>query len=197
MELSKAMESRRSIYGISKKSPVSDEKIIEIVEFATRYTPTAYNSQGPAAYLLLGNNHDKLWDITMETLRKMVPSDKFGSIEEKINSFKAGYGTVLFFNNDTITENLQKKFPLYAGNFPVWAEQESGMLQFAVWNLLEAEGLGASLQHYNPLIDSETKAAFHIPGELHLIAQMPFGLPTAPPGPKEFADIHTRVNIVK
>lgn len=26
------------------------------------------------------------------------------------------------------------------------------MIQFAVWTALETEGLGASLQHYNPII---------------------------------------------
>lgn len=196
MELLKAIKNRRSIYAISKESPISEERIIEIVEFATKYTPSAYNSQSQAVYLLLGENHDKLWDITMETLRKIVPSDKFGDTEEKINSFKGGYGTVLFLNNDTTTKSLQENFPLYADKFPVWAEQQSGMLQFAVWNMLEAEGVGASLQHYNPLIDNEVKAVFQIPEELRLIAQMPFGLPTAQPDAKEFADIHTRVKII-
>lgn len=196
MKLLETIRNRRSIYGISKESPISEEKIIEIVEFATKYTPSAFNSQSQIVYLLLGENHDKLWDIAMETLRKIVPSDKFSGTEEKINSFKAGHGTVLYLNDERITKSLQESFPLYADNFPIWAEQQSGMLQFAIWNMLEAEGLGASLQHYNPLIDSEVKAVFQIPKELRLIAQMPFGLPTAQPDVKEFADIHTRVKIV-
>ena len=58
--------------------------------------------------------------------------------------------------------------------------------KLVVWAALEAEGLGASLQHYNPLIDDEVKKEWNIPGNWKLIAQMPFGNPTSPPGEKEF-----------
>lgn len=37
------------------------------------------------------------------------------------------------------------------------------MIQFAVWTALETEGLGASLQHYNPIIGAEVAKAFEIP----------------------------------
>lgn len=197
MDFLKAMKHRRSIYTISKESPIGDEKIIELVEEAVRFTPSAFNSQSQTAVLLFGRNHDKLWDITMETLRKIVPSDHFSGTEQKINSFKAGYATILFFNEDDTIKSLQDSFPLYAESFPVYAEQQNGMLQFAVWNLLEAEGLGASIQHYNPLIDDAVREAFEIPGSWRLTAQMPFGMPTDVPGKKEFADIHTRVKVKK
>ena len=35
----------------------------------------------------------------------------------------------LYFIDDEVTEGLQKKYPLYAENFPIWAEQANGMLQ--------------------------------------------------------------------
>ena len=58
------------------------------------------------------------------------------------------------------------------------------MHQLVVWTGLEAEGLGASLQHYNPLIDDEVKQEWNVPANWKLIAQMPFGNPTAAPGEK-------------
>lgn len=71
------------------------------------------------------------------------------------------------------------------------------MLQFAVWTLLELEGLGASLQHYNPLIDEAVKAEWNMPEGWRLIAQMPFGNPTAEPGEKDFQPIEERVKVFK
>lgn len=40
---------------------------------------------------------------------------------------------------------------------------------------MTAEGLGASLQHYNPLIDQEIAERFDIPDSWQLRAEMPFG----------------------
>lgn len=197
MEFKKSIKKRRSNYNILKSITLSDERIVELIEDATKYTPSAFNSQSQMVVVLFGKNHDKLWDITMEELRKTVPADKFSATEEKINSFKIGYGTVLYFNDDSITKSLQEQYPLYADSFPAWAEQANGMLQFVIWNMLENEGLGANLQHYNPLIDNEIKTAFNISKNWRLIAQMPFGTPATTADSKEFANIHTRVKILR
>lgn len=45
--------------------------------------------------MLTGEAHDKLWDITTETLRKAVGEGDFTGTQEKMDSFKSGYGTVL------------------------------------------------------------------------------------------------------
>jgi predicted oxidoreductase (fatty acid repression mutant protein) len=71
------------------------------------------------------------------------------------------------------------------------------MLQFAIWSQLEAEGLGATIQHYNPIIDKEVKDAFNIPSAWRLIAQMPFGAPTEEPIQKEFVPIEKRVIVIE
>ena len=64
-----------------------------------------------------------------------------------------------------------------------------GILQFVVWTALEAEGLGATLQHYNELIASQVASTWGLPESWTLIAQMPFGKPTAPAGEKTFQPI--------
>ncbi|MBN2907953.1 nitroreductase family protein [Polycladomyces sp. WAk] len=193
-----AVKDRRTYYGISKEAPVSDERIKEVIDHAVKYTPSAFNSQSARVVLLLGEHHNKLWDITKETLRKIVPADRFASTEEKINnSFRSGYGTVLFFEDERVIQGLQQQFPSYAKNFPIWAHQSSGMLQYVIWTSLEIEGFGASLQHYNPLIDDEVKREWNIPNEWTLIAQMPFGKPITTPGDKEFKPLEERVKFFK
>ncbi|OMD42923.1 nitroreductase family protein [Paenibacillus odorifer] len=192
-----AVKGRRSIYAISKESTVTDAQIIEIVEQAVLHSPTSFNSQSSRAVVLLGEQHDKLWDITTETLRKIVPAEQFEGTAQKLASFKAGYGSVLFFEDQAVVKNLQENFALYAENFPVWANQSSGILQFVVWTSLSEVGLGASLQHYNPLIDDEVKEAWGIPQEWKLIAQMPFGKTVTPAGEKQFQPIEDRVKVFK
>lgn len=192
-----AIKERRSIYSISKESPVSDERIKEVIEDAVKHVPSSFNSQSSRVVVLFGEKHDKLWDIAMEALRKIVPEENFASTEQKINSFKAGHGTVLYFEDFSVVESLQMQFELYKDNFPVWAEQTSGMLQFAIWTALSIEGLGATLQHYTELIEDEVKREFKIPNNWKMIGQMPFGKGTAPAGEKEFSPIENRVKILK
>ncbi|GAB6085220.1 nitroreductase family protein [Alkaliphilus crotonatoxidans] len=192
-----AVEKRRSYYGISKETVVSDERLLEIIEFAVKHTPSAFNSQSGRVVVLLGENHDQLWDITTETLRKIVPADNFQSTADKMKSFKDGYGTVLFFEDESIIKGLQEKFSLYKDNFPIWAQHATGMIQYVVWTALTSEGFGASLQHYNPLIDEEVKKKWGIPETWKLIAQMPFGKPTAEPGDKSFEPLDKRIKVFK
>ncbi|WP_342605314.1 nitroreductase family protein [Peribacillus sp. FSL E2-0159] len=192
-----AIKERRSYYGINKEVQVSDEKIKEIVEFAVKHTPSAFNSQSSRLVVLTGSAHDKLWDITTQALRKAVGDGDFSGTQQKMDSFKAGYGSVLFFEDESVVKSLQEQFATYADNFPIWSQQTSGMHQLVVWTALEAEGLGATLQHYNPLIDEDVKKEWDVPSNWKLIAQMPFGNPTAQPGDKEFKPLEDRIKFYK
>lgn len=197
-DFSAALKNRRSYYALTKDSVISDERIQEVVNEAVKYTPSAFNSQSARVVVLLGEHHDKLWNITEGILKEVVGDEEaFKSTAEKMDSFRAGYGTVLFFEDNDVIAGLQKNYPLYADNFPVWSNQSNGMLQFVVWTSLDAEGLGASLQHYNPLIDEKVKSEWNIPESWRLIAQMPFGKPAADPGDKDFAPLEDRVKVYK
>ncbi|MGE7780077.1 nitroreductase family protein [Peribacillus sp. NPDC097264] len=188
-----AIEDRRSYYGISKEAVVPNSRIKEVIDHAVQYSPTAFNSQSARVVVLTGESHDQFWDITKETLRKIVDEKDFKQTEDKMLSFKNGYGTVLFYEDQSIVEHLQEQFKSYADKFPIWSNQSSGMLQFVVWTALEGEGFGASLQHYNPLIDEEVTKTWDLPRKWKLIAQMPFGKPTAEPGDKEIVPLDERV----
>ncbi len=192
-----AIKTRRSVYGISKEIPVSEERIQEIVEEAVLHTPSSFNSQSSRVVVLFGEQHDKFWDLTKETLRKIVPADSFAPTEEKMGAFRSGRGTVLFFEDQDVIKGLQEQFAGYADNFPVWSNQSNGMLQFVVWTALANEGVGASLQHYNPLIDEQVAKEWKLPESWKLLAQMPFGSIVAEPGEKQFAPIESRLKVFK
>ena len=192
-----AVTKRRSYYNISDELVISDEKSEELVETCIHHTLTAFNSQSGRILLLLKEEHNKFWDITMEALRKVVNADDFKPTKDKVNSFKAGYGTVVYYEDDNITKGLQESFPPYAHNFPNWAEHSNGILQFVVGVSLEEEGFGASLQHYNELIEEDVRKEWNIPESWRMIAQMPFGKPLEEPGEKEFAPLEDRIRVFK
>ena len=57
-------QNRRSVYALGKNLPISEQEALEIIDNAVKYSPSAFNSQTAHAVVLLGENHQKLWDIT-------------------------------------------------------------------------------------------------------------------------------------
>lgn len=195
-QLYDAVEHRRSIYSLGDTSPISKDEILRLVEHSVKYAPSAFNSQSARVVVLFGEEHKALWDIVLEALRGVTPPGKFPETEEKINTcFKAGFGTVLFFEDQATVTGLQEKFALYKDNFPVWSLQSSGMLQYIIWTSLEEKGLGASLQHYNPLIDDKVKERWNLPESWKLWSQMPFGSVLAPADEKTFLPLEERIRV--
>lgn len=187
---------RRSIYNLGKNVALSKEKLNELIKETIRNTPSSFNSQSSRAVVLFGAEHEKLWNIVLDTLRKIVPAEAFAATETKVNNcFKAGFGSVLYFEDQSVVEGLQQKFPSYADNFPIWSEQSRGMAQYAVWLALAEVGLGATLQHYNPIIDQAVAEAWDIPTNWKLRAQMPFGSIEAPAGEKTYIDEEVRFKV--
>ena len=179
---------RRTIYAIGKNVPIDHAKIETIVKEAIKQSPSAFNSQSSRAVILFGDSHVKFWNIVLETLRKMVPAEAFANTSAKIDSFSAGFGTALFYEDQAVVKNLQEQFALYADNFPVWSEHSSAIAQFATWTALAEIGIGASLQHYNPIVDAEVAETFDIPANWKLRAQLVFGSIEAEAGEKTFMD---------
>ena len=193
-----AVKRRRTRYALSKDSVISEERIQEIVSEAVKHSPSAFNSQSARVVVLFGEQHDRLWDIVKAELKKIMPPEGFGATEEKINgAFRSGYGTVMFFEDRSVVEGLQKQFPLYKDAFPVFSLNSAGMLQYVVWTALAEQGIGASLQHYNPVIDEAVRVAWDLPTSWKLSAQMPFGKPIADPVEKTFQPIESRVKVFK
>lgn len=190
-----AVKNRRSFYSISNNPVVPDERIREVIEQALLHAPSAFHSQSGRILLLLGKEHETLWDMTVEVLKSIVDKEQYASTDKKIKSFKAGYGTVLFFEDQSVVKALQNDYPTYRDNFPIWSLEASGMLQYIVWTSLEVDGWGASLQHYNPLIDEAVRNKWRVPDHWLLLGQMPFGKPTAEPDEKDFDPVEDRIRV--
>ena len=189
----KLLELRRSNYSLGNHPDLSQAEINTLIDDAVMYSPSAFNSQSARVVSLYGTEHHKFWNLTLQELKAMTPAEKFSATERKISSFAAGFGTILFFEDTATVSNLQQRFPLYSKNFPVWSEQSNAMLQFALWCLFAEHNIGASLQHYSPLVDGFVQREWQISPTWKLIAQMPFGNITSTPDEKDFLPLAERI----
>ena len=167
---------RRTIYAIGKNVTQSPEFLTDLIQTAVKQSPSSFNSQSSRAVILFNGEHEKFWGFVADKL-KSYAKDEEGAAKTaaKMGTFAAGLGTVLFFEDQNVVKGLQDQFPSYAENFPIWAEHSTAIAQFATWTALHTEGLGASLQHYNPIVDEQVHAEWDIPANWKLRAQLVFG----------------------
>lgn len=192
------IKKRRTIYAIGKNVQHSSEELVTLIQEAVKESPSSFNSQSSRAVILLNEEHEKFWDIVKQKLKSYAQDETAAAkTEAKMDSFAAGVGTVLFFEDTDVVKGLQEKFALYAENFPIWSEHSTAIAQFAVWTALHTEGLGASLQHYNPIVDEEVHATWDVPASWKLRAQIVFGSVEAPAAPKSYIDDEVRFKIFK
>jgi len=93
--LQHAAETRRSVYALNKNLPISQKEVVQIVEHALLHTPSSFHSQSTHMVVLFGAEHEKLWDIALDELRKIVPAEHFQPTEDKLNMFKAAAASVM------------------------------------------------------------------------------------------------------
>lgn len=194
-EFIKLMQKRRSIYNLGASTNIQEETIIQTIADCLKHTPTAFNTQTGRVIILFNKPYKEFWLNTKKILKKVTPPENFEKTKDKLTSFSKGIGTILFFEEQHTIQAMQDKFPLYKENFPIWSEQSAGMLQFAVWLALSEIGLGANLQHYNPLIDENVHKTFATPTSWKLIAQMNFGSIEKEADSKTFLEIPKRLKI--
>ncbi|MDY4697899.1 MAG: nitroreductase family protein [Selenomonas montiformis] len=190
MSILESIEKRRTYYALNKGLPVGEEQVVNAIERTTELVPDAFNMRSARVIVVLGKKQDDLWDAVYRAFDGKVA-------REKIDGFRAAAGSVLYFIDNNVVKALQEQFPLYAENFPTWAQQANGMLQFSVWTALRDLDIGANLQHYNPVIDAAVADLFDVPANWQLIAQMPFGGIAAQPNSKDTEDISKRVRVIR
>lgn len=190
MTVLKALEMRRSYYNIDKNIKVSEKEIEERVQNIIKLIPDAYNIESQRAILVMGEKQNQLWDKIYDVFNGQVD-------RAKIDGFKNGYGTVLFFTDTKVVKAIQEEIPLYADKFEHFTTQSIGMLEIITWLGLRELGLGASLQHYNPVIDEEVKKMFNVPEHFKLDAQLVFGNIVEEPEAKEKMNISEKFRIEK
>lgn len=188
---------RRSIYALGHTRIVTDFCLEDTLKDCLKNCPTPFNAQSARLVLLLNQQHTNFWKLVLQKVLAVTPLGKKDSTAQKINSFAAAYGTILFFEDLSVLEQLQKDFPLYQKNMHDWTFEANGMLQYMVWQALAENEIGASLQHYNELIEEDVKKMLGLSDSWKILAQMPFGSIEKTPAEKTFLPLENRFKIFK
>ncbi|AYW44946.1 nitroreductase family protein [Tetragenococcus koreensis] len=191
------IKNRRSIYSLGRNTFLSETEIMDLIKEAVKQSPSAFNAQEPRIITLFGDAHEKLWELTEQALEPLTPAEAFENTKQKLAGFKAGLGTAMFFNDVDTTKQLQEQFTLYADNFPAWAEQANGIATANTWTTLAEAGIGANLQHYNPVIDEAVANEWDVPSNWRLRSQLVFGSPEGQAGEKVFLADDERFKVFK
>ena len=90
MKMTELLQARRSVYALDKDIPVNVDQVIQAVKDITELVPDAFNMKSQRVVIALGEKQEQLWDAVYDAFGGQVD-------REKVESFKAGHGTVLFF----------------------------------------------------------------------------------------------------
>ena len=98
------------------------------------YVSSTFNMQSYRIIALFGEKSDLLWDIVENSLLEKIGQEKFDKTKqkEKIQGFRGGNGTLLFFEDMAVIEEKGNIVKFYKETFPSWSDQESGIIQYAV-----------------------------------------------------------------
>ena len=100
-----AVQNRRTIYQLTKKSTISNDKIKDIVTTAIKDVPSSFNSQSARLVVLVQDEHDKFWQIVTDILKVHVPEAQWEHTAQRMDMFKGAYGTVHLFIQSPFTHS--------------------------------------------------------------------------------------------
>ncbi|MBE6469302.1 MAG: nitroreductase [Coriobacteriaceae bacterium] len=190
------INTRRTVYALNDQLPIAEDEAVKIIEDAIVASPSAFNMQSARAIILLGDQHKALWgDIVTGELEKIVPAENFEPTQQKMDMFGAAHGTVLYFEDEDVVNQMKQQFATYADAFDAFSAHGQGIAQVNAWNALAEAKIGASLQHYNPVIDDAVRECWNVPASWKLVAQLVFGGIVEPAGPQERMPASERIRI--
>lgn len=192
-----SLSRRRSIYALGKLPTSAENCLEETLSSCLKHCPTPFNVQSARTVMLFDDFQQKFWDMVFDSMKKILPNDKLASSQRRIASFAAAHGTILFYEDSKSLSALKKKFPLYKKNMAIWTQQANGMLQYMIWQAMSENDIGASLQHYNELIEKDVQKWLQLPKSWKMVAQMPFGSIEQEADNKDYLPIEIRLKIMK
>lgn len=169
------LQQRRCIQQLGKRVAHDQVYLTELIYAAALSCPSAVNMKTTRIVILFSKAHTEFWRLVHEIQKTQIPEHLFSATAIKIQKSNAAYGTVLFFEDQTAIENLQKNSPLNSTELPLWSEQSSGMAQYAVWMALAEIGIGANFNYYSPSIDYKVAQYLKLSTKWKLQTQLVFG----------------------
>ena len=93
-----AVKYRRTVYGVTDKITIPDERIIEIVNEVIQSAPSSWNVQSTRILVTLGKEHKRFWNTVIDSAKPIVlktqSEEDWERQETRYKSFRDAYGTV-------------------------------------------------------------------------------------------------------
>jgi predicted oxidoreductase (fatty acid repression mutant protein) len=174
------MGRRRSVRRL-QSGLFTDEMQERLLE-AIRLTPSSYNLP-PWRVVLVRERRVELWTEIEQGFRETLSEDRLERYLQRLDGFRDGVAVALVFVDRGVERELRERGlePEVAQSFVL---QALGMVQYGLWLAITAEGLVASLQHWDHLVGPRlAHFAGLSPEEFSLIATIPIGYAAEGPPP--------------
>lgn len=138
----------------------------------------------PWRIVLLQDRRDEFWALVEQAFRDNLADEQLDRYLARLDGFRRAGLVALVYEDLAVRETLESKgVPAeMAVDFNL---QGLGIVQHAIWLTATEQGLGASLQHWNAMLEQPLAAFTGLdPVRYRLIAQMPIGIPDEVPGPR-------------
>ncbi len=167
------LERRRSIRRL-QPGPLSAASLERIAE-AVRLTPAAYNLP-PWHVVLIHEERSAFWQVVEQAFLERLEGDRLERYLDRLAGFRGGVAVALVYEDVSVRRQLAEAWQITLEQAGAFAEQGLGMVQLALWLALTAEGLVASLQHWDWLLEESLAAFVGLPMErFRLVAALPIG----------------------
>jgi predicted oxidoreductase (fatty acid repression mutant protein) len=177
------LERRRSIRRL-QSGPFSEASLQRIVE-AIHLAPAAFNLP-PWHVVLVHEERAAFWELVEQAFLERLEGDRLERYLDRLSGFRRGVAVALVYEEVSVRRQLAEAWQITLDQAGAYTEQGLGMVQLALWLALTAEGLVASLQHWDWLLEEPLAGYFGLPQDrFRLVATMPIGYADEPPRPTE------------
>jgi predicted oxidoreductase (fatty acid repression mutant protein) len=178
LSVTNLLAQRRSIRRLAGGA-LSPETVARLQDAVVR-TPSAFGVT-PWHIVILTEQRDAFWDEVAAGFRDGLEGDRLERYLGRLEGFRSGAGVILIYEDLSARPALHLNWGLSEQTAHDFVQQGLGMLQLAIWLVLTEEGLAASLQHWDWLIQDRLAALLDLPTDRYqLVSVLPVGEPAEP-----------------
>jgi predicted oxidoreductase (fatty acid repression mutant protein) len=150
---------------------------------AVRLAPAAYNVP-PWRVVIVHERREAFWAEVERGFRETLEGEQLARYLERLQGFALGVAVALVFADRRVERELREGKGASAEVAASFVQQAMGMVQLSLWLAVTAEGMAASLQHWDHLVGARLARFAGLPeADFALVATMPIG----------YADVEPRV----
>jgi len=173
LTLQAILAERRSIRRL-RSGPFTPEMRERLLS-AVRLTPAAYNLP-PWRVVIVHERREAFWAEVERGYREMLYGDQLDRYLDRLRGFAPGVAVALVFADRRVERELQEGKGASSEVASSFVQQAMGMVQFSLWLAVTAEGMAASLQHWDHLVGTRLARFAGLPeADFALVATMPIG----------------------